>query len=586
MATGKNHATIIIDAKVQLQDLSKQIKEMQNALGKVKVDSADYRGLQKSLNQIQKTYKEVETRANQAFSSQAELTSYEKKIEKLRGLMTDFGNEFRNIGAGSFTEDIFPKGFLKRVEDAKKNVNKLAYDIDELGRKNFASSVAGKNNLFAVLNDNGVRATATYDEMERTIRQTIRTASQNADRYRVKVEQTDAAIKQLTDDVKMLNNEKSKREASTNTLGAEINQREDSLNAFQQDEAKRYADEQVRINQLFATRLETLNKINSTLRAKTSERSTLMPSVFTNGGDFKDATNKENLATLLSEQVTAAGIQGITKDDILAMSRDKVQQLIKDIKVALNNEMVNLEDKNEREHSTAAVLAQDELKEIEALKKQLLEEKKELDKIISEIKIKERELKNKNKVRTSQEVSRQDAENKKSQAQRAQQELADARDEAEKKTSQDSLQGQYQDAKREMQGLTDATKGYVNAARDAGKAGNNTGAALGQMSAQVRAASAELDRLKAAQAKLSNLNTAIARWFGFREVLNLTKQTVRNMINDIRDLDEVITEISIVTNFSQEDLWKQMPSYSAMAKEYGTSIKGVYKISQLYYQQG
>ena len=55
------------------------------------------------------------------------------------------------------------------------------------------------------------------------------------------------------------------------------------------------------------------------------------------------------------------------------------------------------------------------------------------------------------------------------------------------------------------------------------------------------------------------------------------------MINKIRDLDEVITEISIVTNFSQEDLWKQMPSYSAMAKEYGTSIKGVYKISQLYY---
>ena len=63
----------------------------------------------------------------------------------------------------------------------------------------------------------------------------------------------------------------------------------------------------------------------------------------------------------------------------------------------------------------------------------------------------------------------------------------------------------------------------------------------------------------------------------------LTKQTVRNMINDIRDLDKVITEISIVTNFSQEDLWKQMPRYSAMAKEYGTSIKGVYEISQLYY---
>jgi len=61
---------------------------------------------------------------------------------------------------------------------------------------------------------------------------------------------------------------------------------------------------------------------------------------------------------------------------------------------------------------------------------------------------------------------------------------------------------------------------------------------------------------------------------------------IRSVISTIQELDKTITEIAIVTDMTQEDLWGQMQSYTEMARSYASSISGVYKVSQLYYQQG
>ena len=99
------------------------------------------------------------------------------------------------------------------------------------------------------------------------------------------------------------------------------------------------------------------------------------------------------------------------------------------------------------------------------------------------------------------------------------------------------------------------------------------------------AADATREQAKA-QELLSDIKFAIKNWFGFNEVINLTKNAVRNMITQIRELDDVMTQIAIVTDMTQQELWDQMDTYSAMAQQYGASIKGVYEVSQLYYQQG
>ena len=66
----------------------------------------------------------------------------------------------------------------------------------------------------------------------------------------------------------------------------------------------------------------------------------------------------------------------------------------------------------------------------------------------------------------------------------------------------------------------------------------------------------------------------------------MVSQAVRSVISTVQELDKTITQIAIVTNMTQQDLWGQMKSYTDMARQYATSISGVYEVSQLYYQQG
>jgi len=41
---------------------------------------------------------------------------------------------------------------------------------------------------------------------------------------------------------------------------------------------------------------------------------------------------------------------------------------------------------------------------------------------------------------------------------------------------------------------------------------------------------------------------------------------VRSVISTIKELDSTITEIAIVTNMTQSQLWKQMNNYTTLAR--------------------
>nr|DAK55446.1 MAG TPA: minor tail protein [Caudoviricetes sp.] len=94
------------------------------------------------------------------------------------------------------------------------------------------------------------------------------------------------------------------------------------------------------------------------------------------------------------------------------------------------------------------------------------------------------------------------------------------------------------------------------------------------------------DRLNERMSLLQGIQNTVKHWFGFYQILNMTRSAVRSMVSNVRELDKVITDIAVVTDMTQKDLWAQMDSYSSLAQQYGTTIKGVYEVSQLYYQQG
>ena len=120
----------------------------------------------------------------------------------------------------------------------------------------------------------------------------------------------------------------------------------------------------------------------------------------------------------------------------------------------------------------------------------------------------------------------------------------------------------------------------------AGKAAVDAGKNIDTMREGIEQATEAMKRLSEQQKTLESIKRSVSNFLGFYQVLNLVKSAITSMISTVRELDAVMTQISIVTDMSQSDLWGQMETYSNLANQYGTSIKGVYEVSQLYYQQG
>lgn len=96
----------------------------------------------------------------------------------------------------------------------------------------------------------------------------------------------------------------------------------------------------------------------------------------------------------------------------------------------------------------------------------------------------------------------------------------------------------------------------------------------------------QLDAAKEKQQFIGKLEGVVQRWFSIYTVIRMVRKAINDVQTTLKELDKTITEIAIVTDMTQKDLWNQMSDYTAMARQYGASISGVYKVSQLYYQQG
>lgn len=98
--------------------------------------------------------------------------------------------------------------------------------------------------------------------------------------------------------------------------------------------------------------------------------------------------------------------------------------------------------------------------------------------------------------------------------------------------------------------------------------------------------SSVLEDVQARQQMVGRVEGIAQRWFSVYAAVRMVSKAFRSMVENIKALDKTITEIAIVTDMGQSDLWKQMPTYTTMARKYGATLQGVYEVSQLYYQQG
>ena len=92
--------------------------------------------------------------------------------------------------------------------------------------------------------------------------------------------------------------------------------------------------------------------------------------------------------------------------------------------------------------------------------------------------------------------------------------------------------------------------------------------------------------LGSTQSDIERLTTRLVQFFSIDNAVRLFKRAVRSAMSTIQDLDKVMTETAVVTEFTVADMWKQLPEYTKRANELGLAVRDVYEASTLYYQQG
>lgn len=87
-------------------------------------------------------------------------------------------------------------------------------------------------------------------------------------------------------------------------------------------------------------------------------------------------------------------------------------------------------------------------------------------------------------------------------------------------------------------------------------------------------------------ASLDRFKSRAAYFLGLENAVRLFRRAVHSAFETVKDLDAVMTETAVVTEFSVGDMWSQLPEYTDRANALGVSIHSAYEAATLYYQQG
>lgn len=141
----------------------------------------------------------------------------------------------------------------------------------------------------------------------------------------------------------------------------------------------------------------------------------------------------------------------------------------------------------------------------------------------------------------------------------------------------ESLQVDLEQQQKTLQ--EEAAKGFeqaADAARDSGSAMLENGAVVRESEMALQGITAQVDSFLSRATSIATVSGAFL----------LLKKAVRSAYEDVKELDAAMNSIAVVTDFTTQELWKQVDVYAELAQKMGVSLVGVYDVQKLYYQQG
>ena len=135
----------------------------------------------------------------------------------------------------------------------------------------------------------------------------------------------------------------------------------------------------------------------------------------------------------------------------------------------------------------------------------------------------------------------------------------------------------------ESQGLNKVNQGLLNTAENVQ---SSLSPALQTLRGETEKNRESFDSFTRAMNDVEGLKSRIGYFFSMTNSLMLLRRALMSSLETVKELDAVMTETAVVTDFSVGDMWDKLPEYSKQATALGASIRDLYGATTLYYQQG
>lgn len=144
-----------------------------------------------------------------------------------------------------------------------------------------------------------------------------------------------------------------------------------------------------------------------------------------------------------------------------------------------------------------------------------------------------------------------------------------------------------EDLDRELKRLkNESGEGAKQALEQISKAMQSAEKSADPLKKKIGETTTEINRFTAQKREIEALHQRFLSFFGIQNGIQLFKRAIREAYKAVKELDAAMTKTAVVTNFSVSDMWDQLPEYTKMANELGTTTLGAYETATLFYQQG
>lgn len=571
---------IPINLKVKLSQMGDYLKEVKDAFSNIRPDTRGYAELESKLRRINREFEAIKLNSYDTFRSHGQINTFSRRFERLNSLIDDFGKGFNNLSLDDLNNATLNPGLVNSISKTKSELDGLRETLSQTTKDNFKDLILANEELKSSLESLQI---APEDLLEggqgfSKIADEIKTITDRVKELKTEQNKKNSKLKTSEDDYRDQEAKLLDIEQRYNEAAGRVRKLENNRAAAENRKIK--AEQQYNKQKARFDSDENLLKIERDNFKNKQNRAELGKDFFGEDGKFLEK-GKEAFAKHFIENFS------LTQDDLKAAGIDKVtESSLGSFYSAL---LSKIKEKRDTAQKTSDSVGQ-EYKQTEA---EVQKAQAEANKLFDQYEKGDAKLKNKrDEINTlNSEVQKLEQDIKKEEANIKKNEKIIETSQKLSKQASDMADGtdvarQIKDLETRLQQLEAQLRDCVDEMQNGKKALENLGGDSKNAEKDIQNLNKQLDALTATEQKISNVQSAIRQWFGFNEVINLTKRTVSDAVDHIRDLDKVMTEIAVVTDMDQDDLWQQIDTYSKIAQEYGVSTVGVYEVSQLYYQQG